>query len=149
MTALLFAYAVYTYTRAHTHTHLIKSAPVLLIWPCSSSVWRALRETREERDKICRKPQMWQHERKLHWSWPGVHCVGKKLPIDLAGSSIGERGERILLTHLGQAIYNPWVHPFLYSLFLLSLSFIGFLLHFTFFFIPFFHPSFFDVNMFW
>lgn len=40
----------------------------------------------------------------------GVHRAGKKPPIDLAGSSIEER-EQTLLTHSGQAIYNPGVRP--------------------------------------
>lgn len=38
----------------------------------------------------------------------GSTVRAKELPIDLAGSSLGDGAEQILLTHLGQAIYNPF-----------------------------------------
>lgn len=40
----------------------------------------------------------------------GSTVWAEELPIDLAGSSLCEGAEQILLTHLGQAIYNPFFH---------------------------------------
>lgn len=57
----------------------------------------------------------------------------KKLPIDLAG----ERAAQILLTHLGQAIHNPRVHPFFHYLFLFFMLLLVFFLLFS---LPFIEP---------
>lgn len=71
-------------------------------------------------DESCRQRQKCRGETEISGD-QGRRAVGPLawaeilgLPIDLAGSFLARWwAQQILLTHSGQDIHNPWVHPFL------------------------------------